>query len=423
MGLQSGFAAYEWSKDGVTIPGATLKDLTVTQYGTYRGRFKRTATSAWSDWSPAPVVISQKQATVTPPIAINGMFTHILPAPDGNTTVPLMVPANYASYEWRRISDNTIVSTTSKYNAPVGQYKVMVTEQYGCSSNFSAPFVVMAANGINLPDPASNLNAVALSNTAVQLEWDNNPTPINNETGFEVYRSTTSGTGFKLIAKIGADVISYLDQNLSANTRYYYAVRAVNNNGASAVSSEISTITKSDVVAPTAPPNLRVTVTTRTSVTLAWDDATDDVGVFKYDVYVNGLKSYSTSATTFTVNGLTTLQTYGFVVKARDITGNVSPASNQVSGTAALQGLNYKYYQGSWSVLPDFNALIPVKTGNSPNVDITVRNQNDNFAFLWEGFINITVAGTYTFETSSDDGSKLYINTPYSFGAVPLVNN
>jgi hypothetical protein len=46
-----------------------------------------------------------------------------------------------------------------------------------------------------------------------------------------------------------------------------------------------------------------------------------------------------------------------------------------------------------------------------------------NFAFLWEGYINIPSAGVYTFETISDDGSKLYFNTSYSFGATPLVNN
>jgi len=36
LGLQAGFSAYEWQKDGVTIPGATTKDLIVTSFGTYR---------------------------------------------------------------------------------------------------------------------------------------------------------------------------------------------------------------------------------------------------------------------------------------------------------------------------------------------------------------------------------------------------
>lgn len=76
------------AKDGVTIDTATSSEFIAHEYGTYRCRFKRTATSNWSDWSPNPVVVSVKQATVTPPITINGMYSNILPAPDGSNTVP-----------------------------------------------------------------------------------------------------------------------------------------------------------------------------------------------------------------------------------------------------------------------------------------------------------------------------------------------
>ncbi|HEX2609197.1 MAG TPA: hypothetical protein VHK91_17570, partial [Flavisolibacter sp.] len=145
MGLQAGFSAYEWSKDGVTIAGATSNIYTATTYGTYRGRFKRTATSSWSDWSPIPVVVQQKAATVTPPIQINGLRSNVVPAPDGSTTVPLTVPnsSKYISFEWRRASDNVVVGNSAVYNAPAGQYKVKVNEQFGCSSSFSSVYTVV----------------------------------------------------------------------------------------------------------------------------------------------------------------------------------------------------------------------------------------------------------------------------------------
>lgn len=425
MQLQAGFNAYEWSKDGVTIPGANTNIYTATAYGTYRGRFRRTASSAWSEWSPIPVVVSVKLATVTPPIQLDGLRSVVVPAPDGSTVVPMLVPNTYASYEWRRVSDNALLSNTNTLVAGVGSYRVKVTEQFGCSSDFSAAFNVVAANGTNLPDKASNPSAIALSNSTIQLFWNDNPNPINNETGFEVYRSSVAGSGFKLIAIVGADVLSYTDNALTPNTRYYYIVRAVNATGAAASSSEVNAITKSDVTPPTAPLNLVVTASSRSSVTLRWDAATDDVAVTNYDIYVDGLKAYSTTGdkNTFTVNGLTSLQSYSFSVKARDFTGNISPSSNKVTGTARNNGLNYKYYQGNWSVLPDFNALTPFATGTSTTTDITKRLRDDQFGFLWEGFINIPVTGTYFFETASDDGSKLYINTPYSNGATALVNN
>ncbi len=423
LALQPGFFAYEWEKDGTTIAGANANEYITNDYGSYRGRFKRTSTSAWSAWSPIPVIVTIKQATVTPPISIDGMYSNVLPSPDGRTTVPLMVPKNYADYEWRRISDNALVSDTNFYNAPVGQYKVKVNELFGCSSDFSAVFPVIAANGTNLPDKASNLNALTLSNAAIQLDWSENPTPPFNETAFEIFRSTKSGSGYVMAGKVPADELTFIDETVSANTRYYYIVRAVNDNGASAISNEANAKTLGDNTAPTVPLNLRLTASTNSTISIAWDPSSDDVGVFKYDIYVNGVKSYITGNTFTTIANLNTNQSYAFYVTARDESGNVSAGSNQLIGIAKPSAITYKYYEGTYSVLPNFNNLTPVKTGVVSNVTILPRNRDDNFAFMWDGYINIPVTATYQFETYSDDGSKLYIDTEYSSGATAVVNN
>ena len=86
-------------------------------------------------------------------------------------------------------------------------------------------------------------------------------------------------------------------------------------------------------------------------------------------------------------------------------------------------GLNYKYYEGNWDVLPNFNTLTPVKTGTTPNIDISIKNINDYFGIVWDGYINIPIAGNYIFETVSDDGSKFYFNSPYLPNGTALVNN
>lgn len=422
MAVQPGFNAYEWQRNGVTISGATTNEFTARSFGTYRVRFRRVSGGVWSEWSPNPIVIAQKQGTVSPPIQVNGIKSKVLPAPDGSTTTPLIVPNTFASYEWRRVSDNAVVSTTNTYVAPVGQYRIKVTEQFGCSSNFSDVFTVISAAGTNLPDRATNLSALASGSNSIQLDWNDNPSPLFNETAFEIYRSTTPGSGYQLIAIKGADVLSHLDANLLPNTTYYYVVRSVNNNGAAANSTEAIGKTNSDFTKPTAPTNLRVLITTPTTVTLQWDASTDNVGVAKYDVYINGNKSYATSNLTFTIPSLTYQQMNAYVVRARDASGNISPASNQVTAAAQLGGLSYKYYEGSWNVLPDFNTLTPTKTGVVPNVSITERLRDDQIGFLWEGFIRIPVTGSYTFETNSDDGSKLYIGK-YSHTATALVNN
>ena len=146
------------------------------------------------------------------------------------------------------------------------------------------------------------------------------------------------------------------------------------------------------------------------------------MGVASYEIYINGVKSYSTTQTSFNITGLAAKQQYSFYVIAKDVSGNYSARSNQVNAATILQGLRYKYYEGLWSALPDFNKLPLIETGISSNVDITIRNRTDQFGILWEGYLYVPVAGTYKFETYSDDGSKLWLST-YNASSAPLVNN
>ncbi|MEL6593021.1 MAG: PA14 domain-containing protein, partial [Bacteroidota bacterium] len=73
-------------------------------------------------------------------------------------------------------------------------------------------------------------------------------------------------------------------------------------------------------------------------------------------------------------------------------------------------GLEYEYYSGNWNSLPDFDALNPLFTGLSEGFSLDDRQADDYFAFVYTGQILIDSAGTYTFYTNSDDGSKLWIN-------------
>ncbi len=84
---------------------------------------------------------------------------------------------------------------------------------------------------------------------------------------------------------------------------------------------------------------------------------------------------------------------------------------NPENPATTVSGLQYEYYEGVWSSLPDFNALTPVKTGTTPAFDLSPRNRTDNFGFRYRGYLDIPADGTYTFYTSSDDGSRLYIGS------------
>jgi hypothetical protein len=76
---------------------------------------------------------------------------------------------------------------------------------------------------------------------------------------------------------------------------------------------------------------------------------------------------------------------------------------------STINGLNYQYYEGQWTELPDFTTLTPVKTGIVANIDLSPRQREDNFAFIFKGYIDIQASGVYTFYTASGAVSRLHI--------------
>jgi large repetitive protein len=432
IGVTAGFSGYQWRRNGVAL-AATGNTIQATDTGTYDVRLLRNG--EWSVWSPIPVKIVYKATTISPDIQVSGLASKHLPSLDGKTSVNLTVPTGYTSYTWQKLNPTTTLSATTNTltGATVGSYQVRVTEQYGCSSNFSTIFNVVDANGTNPPPAVDVFGATTLSQTQIRLKWQLAAAGSNVETAFEIYQATSSNGAYKLIGFAPARVDSFIVDNLDPNTRYYYKARAINNTAASAASTVATALTLADNILPTAPANLRTGTISPSSVELLWEASVDNSGIKSYDVYVNGVVAYTIpgTATSFTVYNLPNGQYTRFIVKAKDLAGNVSSPSNQVTAAAAFNGLNYKHYTftGTWNNLPDFSTLTPVTQGNVPNVTLSNRVQDDNFAYMWEGFINITEAGSYTFRTSSDDGSKLYLGTvggstsPYGFAVTALVNN
>ncbi|MBE7177544.1 MAG: fibronectin type III domain-containing protein [Mucilaginibacter polytrichastri] len=426
LGLTAGFDGYQWRKDGTVISGAVSNMLQVSAFGTYEARIRRG--TVWSDWSPIPVVIKTKAATPAPTITVLGKASAVLPAADGATSVTLQVPNTYAEYAWTKQGGTQVLSNTYKLTvSEPGNYVVAVKELYGCESVPGTPFTVVNANGANKPEAAFNLSVSTLSKTELQLNWAQNTTAANQETGFEIYRSTTAGGSYVFAGRVGADTLKFKDSGLLSNTTYYYVVRAVNGTGAAALSKEVSSKTTADMTPPTSPGNLRITGVTRSYIDLAWDASTDDVGLRNYNVYVNDNLAYSSpkDVTTFRVPNLESGKTYTIYLVAKDLSGNSSVASNQVSAVASLKGFTYKYYETAtaWTKMLDFNQLTPKATGLADSINIaTVMQRTTNVAIMYEGFINIPTSGSYTFETNSDDGSVLYIGS-YNPTATPLVNN
>lgn len=177
--------------------------------------------------------------------------------------------------------------------------------------------------------------------------------------------------------------------------------------------------------APTANAGTDVVLTLPTANTTLTGSGTDAEGTI---ASYRWAKISGPAATIVSVNSASTLinglvqGVYKFELTVTDNGGLTAKDTVQVTVNAAVtllpavnpantvNGLDYKYYEGSWSVLPAFASLSPIKTGTVNNFDLSVANRTDQIGFSFTGFVTVPADGVYTFYTTSDDGSKLLID-------------
>jgi hypothetical protein len=105
------------------------------------------------------------------------------------------------------------------------------------------------------PAPPSGLAATALSSTEIDVAWTD---ASSNETGFKIERKTGAGGTFTEIATVGMNVTAYSDTGLTANTEYFYRVRAASPVGDSDYSAEASATTEGASCTISCPSNVSV---------------------------------------------------------------------------------------------------------------------------------------------------------------------
>lgn len=77
----------------------------------------------------------------------------------------------------------------------------------------------------------------------------------------------------------------------------------------------------------------------------------------------------------------------------------------------AINGLNYSYYEGNWSKLPNFDDENAIKSGSTTRINLgSIVTRQDHFAIVYNSKIIIEEEGEYKFYLTSDDGSRLLIN-------------
>ena len=128
-------------------------------------------------------------------------------------------------------TDNT-VSEGLRYYYRIKAFNSDTESSY---SNTATILVVTAP-----PAAPPDLAAGSVTYNSLQLTWTDNAT---TEEGFNVERSADSLSGYAQIGTTGLNVTSYNDNSLTADTRYFYRVRAYNAIGNSAYSNIVGVTT------------------------------------------------------------------------------------------------------------------------------------------------------------------------------------
>ncbi|GFZ31506.1 hypothetical protein CSC2_20320 [Clostridium zeae] len=174
------------------------------------------------------------------------------------------------------------------------------------------------------PTTPTNVSLVSKNIGTISISWTASTDNIA-VLGYEIYRD-----GVK-IATVADNVTSYTDTGLAPNTEYKYTVKAKDQaDNLSDVSSELSVTTDGDNIPPTSPTNLTWTSKTGWTIGLSWGASTDNGVLAAYDIYCNGSKIGSSTTTSYTCAGLNLNTQYTYIVKARDLGGNISGDSNSL---------------------------------------------------------------------------------------------
>jgi chitodextrinase len=185
------------------------------------------------------------------------------------------------------------------------------------------------------PSVPSITSITAPTSASVVLNWSTSTdTGGSGLKGYKVYRNG----GATAIAS--PTTSPYTDTTVVGSTAYTYTVSAIDNAGNESAKSAVASITTPvppDTTAPTAPSSLRTTTTTLTSIALAWNASTDNIGVTGYRVMSGATVLANTTSLTYTQTNLTPGSSHSYAVYAYDAAGNLSPSSNALTVSTLAQ--------------------------------------------------------------------------------------
>jgi len=191
-----------------------------------------------------------------------GIGAHAVKHPDGSLSVLLVNKHPSSSYPVS-ISFSGYTPPANAYVASYGKPQDTAAQTGSGSADVAQSTISVSGSGFTFnaapyslnsisfvaptlpplpPAAPTNLASSGVSSSSVTLTWRDNS---NNETNFVLDRANNSAFTTALVSTtLGANIASYQATGLTRNTTYYFRVRSLNANGASANSNTVNIRTK-----------------------------------------------------------------------------------------------------------------------------------------------------------------------------------
>ncbi len=260
----------------------------------------------------------------------------------------------YPSYTDAAVTNNT------------AYYYVVTASASGATSAYSPE-----VSAVPIPPPAAPINlTVTPGDAQVVLSW----TAAASATSYTVLRSTTSGSGYAVVAS-GLTDNTYTDSAIANGTTYYYAVTASGDGGTSALSSQTSA---TPVGAPAAPGTLTA-MAGNARVSLVW--------------------TASPNATSYSVLRSTTSGT-DYATIASGVTDVSYADTNVINNSAYYYVVTASGTGGSSEYSPQAFA-VPVAPPAAP-ANLAATAGKGQVSLVWDG---VELAASYAVLRSTTSGS------------------
>ena len=320
-----------------------------------------------------------------------------------NFSQVISLPGNTTSY-----------SDTSVAPAITYTYQIIASDAAGNPSLPSNPASALTPADTQAPSTPTNLAAVVVSNTQINLSWTASTDNVG-VTNYLVQRCANSGcSGFAQVGSTGSAATTYSDTTALPSTSYTYQVVATDAALNTSLPSNTSTAVTSGP--PAAPSVLSVSAASATQINLSWTNNAINQTGFKVErspdnITFTQIGTAGASSTTYSDPNLAPTTLFYYRVRATNASGD-SGYSNVSSATTLAD-----------TTPPSAPSSLTATAASSTQINLSWTASTDNVAVTGykiqrcqgascASFAQIAApAGTAT--TFSDTG--LLVSTSYSY--------